>query len=386
MTEISNIDDDFDTLISEEILGVEEEKNDDELVIDEPYDPAQIKVTTEKKTIDLVIRRIKHGEIDLAPEFQRRARLWPINRRSQLIESLLLRIPLPVFYVAANPNDDWVVVDGLQRITTISDFIEGRFKLSGLEYLKGLEDLDFNGLDRIMKRRIEETEIVINIIQPGTAEEVMMNIFKRINTGGVPLNSQEIRNAINKGPARSLLRELAQAEEFKLATDNSIRDTRMDAQEMVLRFLAFRINPWTEYKANKLDAYLNTAMRQLNTMSEQELESLSNDFKLSMTRSFEIFGKNCFRKNTLTGRRSPISKPLFEAWSVNLAALNDEEFSELARKKDQLIIEHGVMLSYNIEYIVAITYSTGVPKRVISRFQEVQELIRKVIREDDNDY
>lgn len=379
MTEISRIDDDFDTLISEEILGVEEEKNDDELVIDEPYDPAQIKVTTEKKTIDLVIRRIKHGEIDLAPEFQRRARLWPINRRSQLIESLLLRIPLPVFYVAANPNDDWVVVDGLQRITTISDFIEGRFKLSGLEYLKGLEDLDFNGLDRIMKRRIEETEIVINIIQPGTAEEVMMNIFKRINTGGVPLNSQEIRNAINKGPARSLLRELAQTEEFKLATDNSIRDTRMDAQEMVLRFLAFRINPWTEYKANKLDAYLNTAMRQLNTTSDQELERLSNDFKLSMTRSFEIFGKNCFRKNTLTGRRSPISKPLFEAWSVNLAALNEDEFVKLAQKKDELIIEHSDMLLKNIEYIVAITYSTGVPKRVIGRFQEVQELLRKTI-------
>lgn len=379
MTEISRIDDDFDTLISEEILGVEEEKNDDELVIDEPYDPAQIKVTTEKKTIDLVIRRIKHGEIDLAPEFQRRARLWPINRRSQLIESLLLRIPLPVFYVAANPNDDWVVVDGLQRITTISDFIEGRFKLSGLEYLKGLEDLDFNGLDRIMKRRIEETEIVINIIQPGTAEEVMMNIFKRINTGGVPLNSQEIRNAINKGPARSLLRELAQTEEFKLATDNSIRDTRMDAQEMVLRFLAFRINPWTEYKANKLDAYLNTAMRQLNTTSDQELERLSNDFKLSMTRSFEIFGKNCFRKNTLTGRRSPISKPLFEAWSVNLAALNEDEFVKLAQKKDELIIEHSDMLLKNIEYIVAITYSTGVPKRVTGRFQEVQELLRKTI-------
>lgn len=298
----------------------------------------------------------------------------------------MLRIPLPVFYVAANPNDDWVVVDGLQRITTISDFIEGRFKLSGLEYLKGLEDLDFNGLDRIMKRRIEETEIVINIIQPGTAEEVMMNIFKRINTGGVPLNSQEIRNAINKGPARSLLRELAQTEEFKLATDNSIRDTRMDAQEMVLRFLAFRINPWTEYKANKLDAYLNTAMRQLNTTSDQELERLSNDFKLSMTRSFEIFGKNCFRKNTLTGRRSPISKPLFEAWSVNLAALNEDEFLNLAQKKDELIIEHSDMLLKNIEYIVAITYSTGVPKRVISRFQEVQELVRKIITGTDHDH
>lgn len=382
MTEISNTDDDFETLISEEILGVEEEKNDDELVIDEPYDPAQIKVTTEKKTIDLVIRRIKHGEIDLAPEFQRRARLWPINRRSQLIESLLLRIPLPVFYVAANPNDDWVVVDGLQRITTISDFIEGRFKLSGLEYLKGLEGFDFSGLDRIMKRRIEETEIVINIIQPGTAEEVMMNIFKRINTGGIPLNSQEIRNAINKGPARSLLRDMAQAAEFKLATDNSIRDTRMDAQEMALRFLAFRINPWNEYKANKLDAYLNTAMRELNTMTTTQLEKLSDDFKLSMNRSYALFGKNCFRKNTLTGRRSPISKPLFEAWSVNLAAINDSEFNTLVKNKYELISKHSAMLLKNIEYIVAITYSTGVPKRVISRFQEVQELINNVITDN----
>jgi hypothetical protein len=151
-----------------ELIGVEEEKPDDMLVIDRPFDPDKIKVTTEKRNIDLIIRRLDHHEIDLAPEFQRRARVWHPRRKSQLIESLLLRIPLPVFYVSANEKDEWAVVDGLQRLTTIYDFMKGVFTLSGLEYLSALDGKTFDALDRSMKRRIEETELVINIIQPGT--------------------------------------------------------------------------------------------------------------------------------------------------------------------------------------------------------------------------
>ena len=101
----------FDKLVSEQLLGIEEEPTDETLVIDKPFDPDKIKVTTEKKNIDLLIRRIDNREVDLAPEFQRRARIWHPHRKSQLIESLLLRIPLPVFYVAANEQDDWAVVE-----------------------------------------------------------------------------------------------------------------------------------------------------------------------------------------------------------------------------------------------------------------------------------
>ena len=121
--------------------------------------------------LTLILRRLRHGEIDLAPEFQRRARIWSPKQKSQLIKSLMLRIPLPVFYVAADVRDNWAVVDGLQRLTTIEDYCAGQFRLTGLEYLSRLKGAFFLDLPRPMQRRIEETELVVHVIQPGTPRE-----------------------------------------------------------------------------------------------------------------------------------------------------------------------------------------------------------------------
>ena len=118
--------------------------------------------------------------------FKRRARLWKPHRKGQLIESILLRIPLPVFYIAATEDDYWSVVDGLQRLTTIHDFMSDQYPLTGLEYLNKLEGMCFSMLPRSMQRRIEETSLVLNIIQPGTPDEVMINIFRRLKYRGAP--------------------------------------------------------------------------------------------------------------------------------------------------------------------------------------------------------
>ena len=351
------------------------------LVIDRPFDPSKIKVTTDKKNVDLLVRRIDHEEVDLAPEFQRRARVWPIPRRSQLIESLLLRIPLPVFYVSADAMDNWAVVDGLQRITTIYDFIKGAFRLSGLEYLTTLEGMYFADLDRAMKRRIEETELVINVIQPGTPEEVMINIFKRINTGGVPLNGQEIRNALNKGPVREYLKLLASHPSFFKATDNSISDNRMEAQEMVLRFLAFSMTPYSDYKMTELDSFLNEAMRKLNSMSDIERNELASSFYRSMDLSHQIFGPQAFRKpnfdedGNIKAGRNRISKPLFEAWSVALSRLTDSEAETALSSADAIFSSFKTLVRQDAAFVTSISYSTGSPSRVLKRFTSIENLL-----------
>ncbi|WP_225174110.1 MULTISPECIES: DUF262 domain-containing protein [unclassified Bradyrhizobium] len=382
---MTDVEVDNKTLVDEAVstaLGVEEERLDQGWIIDKPFDPDKIKVTTERKTIDLIIRRIDHGEVDLAPEFQRRARVWHPRRKSQLIESLLLRIPLPVFYVAANHRDDWAVVDGLQRLTTIFDFMKNVFPLTGLEYLDALDGLTFGRLDRSMQRRIEETELVINVIQPGTPEEVMINIFKRINTGGAPLTGQEIRNALHKGPVREFLRGLADSAEFKSATDNRVRDERMDAQEMVLRFLAFRMTAWAEYRVNDLDAFLNDAMHQLNAMSQEGRDALGLEFRRAMRAATSIFEGDAFRKpRILGGSRNPVSKPLFEAWSVNLACLNDEEISLLVEQRQAVRDAFQSLVRDDPEFVISISYSTGVPRRVSKRFGEVARLVRQFVPE-----
>lgn len=371
---------DLDDIVATELAekaGIDAEAADPNLIhIERPFDPDKIRVSTERKTIDLILRRIRRNEIDLAPEFQRRARVWRVARKSQLIESLLLRIPLPVFYVSADTKDDWAVVDGLQRLTTILDFVEGRFPLDGLEYLEAYEGQMFQALPRAMQRRIEETELVINVIQPGTPEEVMINIFKRINTGGVPLNGQEIRNALNKGPVRKFLSELASSDEFRSATAYSVSDQRMDAQECVLRFLAFRMTPWNDYRENDLDSFLNDAMKRINVMHEEERAGLRSEFLRVMRACAAIFGDDAFRKRKRAeDNRRPISKALFEVWSVNLAARTDIELQKLISAKQKVQNEFMRLMNIDYEFDVSISLSTGVPQRVKKRFRSIETLI-----------
>ncbi|HCF3951246.1 TPA: DUF262 domain-containing protein [Pseudomonas aeruginosa] len=356
-------------------LEVEDESS---ASISEPFDPSKIRVHTERKTIDLIIRRYVHGEIDLAPDFQRRARLWPLYRRSQLIESLLLKIPLPVFYVAADQSDHWAVVDGLQRITTIVDFLGNDFALSGLEYLSYLENCFYSDLDRAMKRRIEETELVINIIQPGTPDEVMMNIFKRINTGGIALNGQEIRNAIHKGPAREFLRSLSTSQEFLLATNGSVKDDRMGAQELALRFIAFfRMD--SQEKPKNLDGLLNSTMKSLNSIDGFERLELEGHFKRAMALAFELFGDDAFRKPSIT-KRNPINKALFEAWGVNLAALRESDIGSLLRSRDLLIRNYISLFAEDKSFVEAVTASTGHNAKIIKRFMEIAKVIKMTLQ------
>ncbi|HEY4981119.1 MAG TPA: DUF262 domain-containing protein [Pseudolabrys sp.] len=378
---------DVKTIVEERLddgnpAGVEIEPEDSSVSIKEPFDPERIKVRTDKKTIDLLVKRIGHGEIDLAPEFQRRARIWDQGRKGRLIESILLRIPLPVFYVAADGKDKWSVVDGLQRLTTISDFMstDMSFGLSGLEYLKNLEGLNFAQLKRPMQRRIEETELVINVIEAGTPDEVMINIFKRINTEGVRLNGQEIRHALHKGPARKFLQTIAESDTFREATSHSVRDDRMAARECVLRFSAFWLTPWEKYSSSDLDGFLSDAMRKLNRMSDQQRDTLAADFKRAMVAAKKIFRDDAFRKryDTYSGR-NPVSKALFESWSVNLARLEEASLTKLVGLRERVIHSFIDLMKDDRSFDVSISYSTGDPKRVSKRFGAIQALIKQVL-------
>lgn len=356
--------------------GVEEEPRDEDLDLTHPFDPSKIRVTTEPRTIDSLVRRIRHDEIDLAPEFQRRARLWKPHKKGQLIESILLRIPLPVFYVAATEDDMWSVVDGLQRLTTINDFLKNNFKLSGLEYLNQLEGMFFSDLPRAMQRRIEETSLVLNIIQPGTPDEVMINIFRRLNTGGLPLEGQEIRNALYKGPVRDFLANLAGSEEFRRATDGRVSDLRMDAQECVLRFCAFFMEDWRAYDRGDLDAHLSEAMKRVNALTDEHRGELAEHFANAMNVAFRVFGDDAFRKRYRAGEtRKPVSKALFEAWSVNIAGLDYDQQVRLIERAPKVRELFMKLMMEDRAFEVSISSSTGSVQRVHKRFGAIRTII-----------
>lgn len=357
--------------------GLDVEVEGDEII--HPFDPEKIKIRTKNVLVAQVISRITDDAIDLAPDFQRKAGIWTPRQRSRLIESLLLRIPIPVFYVAADENDRWAVVDGIQRISTIDDFAAGRLPLVKLEYLKRYEDAHYVDLPRPMQRRIEETELVVNIIEPGTPEEVMFNIFHRINSGGTRLNRQEIRHALHPGPVREYLARLAGAPEFLDATNNSINPDRMADRDCVLRFLAFFIEPWEGYASNDLDGYLGSIMKRINAMDACRLAQIEQDFIKAMRAAEGIFGEHAFRKRFGPNHPPrPVNRSLFEAWSVGLARRSEAELDRLV-PEGVFIMDDFAELMNEQQFDRSISYGTSTPAKIKLRFRSIEDLIKRYL-------
>ncbi len=358
--------------------GVErEEISGDEIT--NPFDPTKIKVSTHQLTMDLILKRINHGELNLSPDFQRDAGLWTRQAQSRLIESILIRIPIPAFYVDATDEDKWLVVDGLQRLTTLSRFaLQKDLKLHGLEFLTQLNGMGFEELPTRYQRRILETQVIVYQIEQGTPANVKFNIFKRINTGGLPLSPQEIRHALNQGPVTKFLLRLATSDEFLSATANGVKDKRMTARELALRFLAFTITSYTEYDSD-LEAFLNNAMVQLNK-SENSYSQLENKFKLAMNRASELFDDDAFRKRYKPqDSRSSINKALFESWSVNLSQLSGKDFEKLISRRESLK-KKFIEIMNTRDFNDAISQGTGDKKKVQTRFGTVARIIEETLK------
>ncbi|WP_336973824.1 DUF262 domain-containing protein [Sphingobium aromaticiconvertens] len=368
--------------------GVEQElpsETGNDLQIAEPFNPDDIDVTTRSMTIDLLLSRIRSKAIDLEPDFQRRRGIWTDRQQSRLIESLLLRIPLPTLYAAEDEEEDWAIVDGIQRLTTITRFIDPDaiedtpLKLTGMEYLgESFNGKLFDDLPARLKRRLRETELVVHVIRHGTPQEVKFNIFARINTGGMPLSAQELRHALIPGKAREYLGRLAGLEAFKQATTYSIRDERMADREMVLRFLAFSMTRPEEFRAYDFDRFLGDAMRQINRLDDVDLEALEHGFTRAMDSAREIFGQNAFRKRYReTDGRFPINKALFETIAVSLANLSDSE-------RERCIFRHNEVRRRMMEamqdraFESAISQGTGDIGKVRKRFNMVSTIFKDV--------
>lgn len=279
-----------------------------------PFDPSKIDITMKPLTLDSLLKRIQKGEIEFDSSFQRKAGLWDRKQKSQLIESIFLRIPLPAFYFDASDEDSWLVIDGLQRVTTLKQFVVDKtLKLQEMEFFPELNGCDYDQLPRAFQRRIDETVINVYLVNPSTPDNVKYNIFKRINTGGLALEAQEIRNALFQGKATQFLQNCAGLPCFVEATGGSVKSERMLDREFVLRYVAFCYLDLNQYSGN-IDDFLNEGMKYLNRATERELGKIEEDFKNVMVNMYNLMGRNTFRKICYDGRRRPINKVIYESW------------------------------------------------------------------------
>lgn len=369
-------------LVDQEDVGLDgSDTSSEDVVITDPFDPSKIRVETKTPQMDALIKRLRKGEIDLAPDFQRRAGIWKDEAQSRLIESMLIKIPLPAFYMDASDDNKWIVVDGLQRLTAIRRFIiDKNLTLTGLEFLTNYNGSKYDDLPRGLQRRIEESDIVVYQIQPGTPRRVKFDIFRRINTGGEPLSAQEIRHALNQGKITKFLEKMASSNEFKNATVHGVSSKRMDDRECVLRFFAFCLFPAHDYKVNNFDSFLNDAMAEANKMTDSELEQLGTRFLRAMNTAIKIFAGDAFRKRYHKhAGRHPINKALFETWSVNFDPLTEEEIDRLVERKDKL--QSLFMEKMNTdEFERSVSQGTGSVKRVGIRFNTVRSIIEEALK------
>lgn len=364
----------------DEVEDMTDETSYTELI--KPYDTTQIDISPKPLSLDVIISRLENEEIDLMPDFQRKAGLWSPEKKSQLIESLLLRIPLPAFYFDGSNNNKWVVIDGLQRLTALKEFFvneKSKLKLQGLEFLKDLNGATIDDMPRPYVRRMKETQVITYIINPGAPINLKYNIFKRINTGGLELEPQEIRHALYQGFAARYLKELANLEEFKQATGYSVKTDRMLDREFVLRFLTFYRLGVLEYKGS-IDLFLNAGMEMLNCKEFEEIdaEPIKKQFIRVLNVSWEIFGKFAFRRMPDLCKRRPISKALFETWTCVLAECTKDELDSLVERKEKLVEKYSIMCSEDGDFIDSI--GSGKMSSVKKRFEKIEILVKDMAR------
>lgn len=343
-----------------------------------PFDPAKIDITMKPMTLDALLKRIRNEEIEFDASFQRKAGLWSKKQKSQLIESIFLRIPLPAFYFDASDEDNWLIIDGLQRVTALKQFVvDKKLKLQEMEFFPELNGYNYDRLPRAFQRRIDETVINVYIVNPSTPDNVKFNIFKRINTGGLALEPQEIRNALYQGQATRFLQSCAQLDVFVRATGGSVKSERMLDREFVLRYVAFCYLDLDQYTGN-IDEFLNQAMKYLNQREEKELKDIRDTFIDIMECIYRIMDRNAFRKICKDGRRRPINKVIFESWCYAVKKIDREEREILIQRKAQIRQEY-MQLCESAEYL----YLLKAPdkKTVYARIACIQELIKKVLEE-----
>lgn len=373
----------------------DKEETDDQPI--EPFDPRKVDILQQNMVINNIVSRLENDEIILDPEYQRKENLWGITEQSRLIESLIIRIPLPSFYFDYDAvHDKYTVVDGLQRLCAIRNFMvlkdgdKNKLRLQNLEYLSDYEGKTYEELPSNIQRRIKEETIVAFVIRQGTPDKVRNSIFRRINTGGKVLSAAEIKNAIYRGDVAQFLKRCAETLEFRNATRASIPGTRMLDREFVNRFVAFYLmnDKFDGYNENLEDSLVN-ALEKLKLMSTEQLNELYGKFIQAMVMSEKIFGRNAFRKilvqnnkDTLDGehiRFGVINKPLFECVAVSLARLDSAQCSVLEMKKDLFWKEYTKLLSGNQDFIDAISSGTARISSVKMRYLRFKELLRKVI-------
>jgi len=327
----------------------------------------------EQKSIRELDELYRDGDLDIQPYFQRRP-VWDGGKRSRLIESVLLDVPIPMFYFAEREDGELEVIDGQQRLRAFFDFLDNEFALRALDVKKDLINKKFKNLEKALQRKLKITSLPVVIVKKESDSDVKFDIFKRLNTGAVQLNDQELRNCIYRGLYNGFISKMAQSEKFLSLLGLKEPDPRMKDVEFVLRFFAFFNQTYLKYDTG-MKRFLNREMENHKNFTESEKGKLKNVFEDALDITETVFGDKAFKKFYIGNEKDPngnwemkkVNKSLFD---IVMWGFTRYQKNQVIPHADALREELLWLMSNDQEFSNAITYSTNDRRNVEIRFKK----------------
>jgi hypothetical protein len=285
------------------------EKTDDILGVDVPKEKRYLNTTSYDYSVEFLVGLMSgdNPKIILAVPFQRKF-IWKEQRASQLIESVIMNVPIPPLYFAEEDSGRWLVIDGLQRLTSLLGFAQNEYRLSGLEIIKELEGLKYKDLPPKARVLLNDGLMRVNVIKKDSHPDIKYDIFMRLNKGSVILNYQELRNCLYRSPLNDKVKEfVSNNKDFqKILKLKHSHDRFMDV-EFIMRVLALQEKLITnavgkhmikDYGGRMVN-FINDFMARNSKISENDAVKLVEGFKCTIDKVIAIFGhKNAFKDIT----------------------------------------------------------------------------------------
>lgn len=313
----------------------------------------------------------KAGDLVLDPIFQRR-KVWDEARSSRLIESVILEVPLPVFYMAESQDGTQEVIDGQQRLTAFFRFLDNDFTLRGLKVLSDLNGQRYKDLEKPIQRLIRDCAVRTVVFKRESDENLRFVIFERLNTGAVPLNDQELRNCIYRGPYNKFLNVLASDPDYMFLMGLKAPEKRMRDVEYVLRFAAFYHATYLKYKPS-MARFLNEDMLAFQKITDKQAEELGQAFKNAVTLIRSLLGQNAFKRYYRGDAKSPHGR--WETKKFNAALFDVLMYTFANADKNRVMANLDsirealmVLMTENQDFIDSIELSTSAVRMVRQRF------------------
>ncbi|MFB7327610.1 DUF262 domain-containing protein [Streptomyces sp. NPDC056190] len=316
------------------------------------------------------------GAIDVAPQFQRRER-WDVRRQSALIESFLLNVPVPPVYLSEDDYGSYSVIDGKQRITAVRDFMSGAFGLTSLTRFPEINGYRFSELPGQLQNSLKVRPYIraITILRQSD-RATKYEVFHRLNSGGEPLNPQEIRNVIYRGPLNDLIMELANSSflrrQLKIRDEKSSAYNLMSDAEFVLRYFMLLEN-WRSFSGDyriSMDKY----MEKHGHAKPRDIEHMRTSFERSAQACQEIWGEYAFKRPEGSGWRDQMLAGMYDAQMIAVSMADDKRISTLVGRRDDVIAGTRQLFD-DPEFEAAVRVATNTASRVIHRVESVWQMI-----------